>query len=464
MVYADQRMHLRRCEMREGYSCLPGYGMYCLLGLVIFLFFDPVAGETRAFAQSIFKRNTLTGDWGGVRTSLADNGITLDAVYTGDFFSNLSGGIHRSGTYLDNVDLILILNAENLVGWENAALFLYVLGNQGGNPSENAGDVQGLSNIAAFNTWKLYEAWLQQNLLALKTSFLLGFYDLNSEFDVLQSANLFINSSHGIDPTFSQSGKNGPSIFPNTTLGLRVKWTPVTSFYLQTVLLNGISGDPANPAGARITFGSNDGILSTTEAAYQINPVVQAAPAAGRKRHSHIGRLGTPEYEGKIAVGIWFYTAKFDAILQPANAGMARKLGGNYGLYLIAEQTIYHGSNQAEQRLTLFTRIGFANPKINRFGFYIGGGFHCAGLIPGRNADQLGFAAAGAYNGDEYKTVQSRAGQLVSDAEWNLELTYLCQLTPWFSLQPDLQYIIHPNTNPVIKNALALGIRGVISF
>ena len=70
---------------------------------------------------------------------------------------------------------------------------------------------------------KLYEAWFEQTLFDDRLSFKAGLYDLNTEFDVVETAGLFINSSHGIGPDFSQSGVNGPSIFPTTSLGIRVK-------------------------------------------------------------------------------------------------------------------------------------------------------------------------------------------------------------------------------------------------
>src|SRR5262249_8063421 len=37
--------------------------------------------------------NTLTGDWGGLRTYLERNGITITLNYTNDFLANVRGGI-----------------------------------------------------------------------------------------------------------------------------------------------------------------------------------------------------------------------------------------------------------------------------------------------------------------------------------------------------------------------------------
>jgi porin len=44
------------------------------------------------------------------------------------------------------------------------------------------------------------------------------------------------------------------------------------------------------------------------------------------------------------------------------------------------------------------------------------------------------------------------------------ELTYNDNLTTWLSVQPDVQYIIHPDTNPALRNALVAGARFTAKF
>ncbi len=446
--------------MQEQYpSAVTLYSSLFIISL--FFFENSVSDAADVFAKKLSEWNTIIADWGGTRTEIADKGLTFQAVYTGETFSNVSGGFHRRTVYLDNVDLILILDAERLFGWKDTSFFVYGLGNQGDNPSENTGDAQTVSNIATFDTWKLYEAWVQKNLLHNQLSILMGLYDLNTEFDWLKSASLFINSSHGIDPTFSQSGENGPSIFPNTTIGARAKWKPVPWFYLQTVVLNGLAGDPGNPKGTHVLFDRNNGILSVTETAYLIRPEPYALK---HKRIRRLGRLITPEYEGKIAFGTWFYTAEFDALARIDTAGNPVQIHGNHGVYVFAEQTIYYEKEDPLQNLTLFVRLGLADTRINRFGFYTGGGAVYKGLIPGRNTDEIGFAVAGTHNGSEYERAQARAEIPVDDSEWNLEITYRAQITNSFAVQPDIQYIINPDTTPLVKDALAIGIRFEIIF
>ena len=44
------------------------------------------------------------------------------------------------------------------------------------------------------------------------------------------------------------------------------------------------------------------------------------------------------------------------------------------------------------------------------------------------------------------------------------ELTYCDNLTPWISVQPDIQYIIDPNAGSAVRNALVAGARFTVKF
>jgi porin len=145
---------------------------------------------------------------------------------------------------------------------------------------------------------------VQRSFSRLGFSFLAGLCDLNSEFDVLQSAGVFLNSSEAIDPTFAFSGPNGPSIFPNTTLGLRIKWQPTPSIYLQTVVLNGLAGDPDDPSGTHVILGRGNGVLWTTEAGYLFRPAPTAVP--GSPHRARLERFAVLNYEAKVAAGAWY--------------------------------------------------------------------------------------------------------------------------------------------------------------
>jgi porin len=122
------------------------------------------------------------GNQGNPRRFSRNEFTRIPSCYDGEAVSDMSGGLRRGATYLGILNLHLTVDAQRLVGWPGATVFLYGLGIHGGHPSTFVGDAQGVSNIEAPAGWRLEEAWVQQNLFGHRFSVLFGQYDLNSEF------------------------------------------------------------------------------------------------------------------------------------------------------------------------------------------------------------------------------------------------------------------------------------------
>ena len=82
-----------------------------LYGLLLFFLLSPVSLAADA---PDWNADTLTGDWGGLRTNLSERGVTLEVVLKADVLSNLSGGIKRGTKYMDNWDFKLNADADKL--------------------------------------------------------------------------------------------------------------------------------------------------------------------------------------------------------------------------------------------------------------------------------------------------------------------------------------------------------------
>lgn len=165
------------------------------------------------------------------------------------------------------------------------------------------------------------------------------------------------------------------------------------------------------------------------------------------------------EYDGKYAIGGWGYTTDLNDLSEMNRDGNPIKRDGTYGLYGLIEQVLYHEKEHLEQGLTLFVRAGVADPRVNRFSQYYSGGLTYKGLVPGRDFDWMGVGVAAARHGSHFQRAQRKAGQSVDDAEIALEFTYAMSVLPKMVIQPDVQYIINPDTNPTVRNALVLGVR-----
>ena len=382
--------------------------------------------------ENFYNQEKITGNWGGLRTDLEDKGYTLQAVYKSEFWKVSHENLPHKFAYVDNVDLILTMNLEKIFNWNGASFVCYVLGNNGQNPLIHSEySIHGLTNIAAPRAWKIYNIFLEQQFFDEKLSILFGTYDYNSEFDVKETASIFINPNHGIGTDISQTGENGPSIFPTASLGLRLKTIPFENTYIQAVILDGVPGDPDNPKGTHIILNRKDGFFCGVETGY------------------------ANDYESddsyfKIATGLWYYTGDMDYVFTHIT---------NYGAYVILEKNIYQEKDK-RQGLSAYARFGFADRKVNEIDYTISGGLLYTGLFPSQNKDKLGIAFTSGHITKENSLFYNENKK----NEYNIELTYSYLFTPAIFIQPDFQYIINSAHLTNRDNLAAFGLRIILNF
>jgi porin len=401
---------------------------------------DPkVADHIQPVPTTDFLRQTrLLGEWNGTREALGSNGLEISATFRADNFSNVSGGLSRHGAYMHNVDLSLCLDGEKMFGWTGTSAVIHFISNNGGTLNQSVGDAQMVSNIEAPKMTKLYEMWIQKEFLDESFSVLAGLYDLNTEFYVTRSSGLFLNGSHGIGKDISQTGKNGPSVFPNTALALRLKSEPMLNYYVQAVAIDGVPGALDDPCAASFHIGSDEGALVVAEFGFSRDP-----------------NDADPMF-AKLAIGVWHFTSTFGELL-PDGEGHFIENVHNSGAYLLAERMVISEHSSTTQGLAVFVRGGIANGRINKFDYHIGFGAIYTGMIAGRDEDVCGIALAHAHSGAEFKNLMLSEGLTACYGELSLELTYRVQLAPWLAVQPNIQHVIHPGANGAIGDATVVG-------
>jgi porin len=364
------------------------------------------------------------------------SGLGLNAAIIGDYFSNLSGGIQNQDAFVYNIVADALVDADRLIGMHGLNLFVSGIAISGGPFIENTGAMQGISSIAGVNHFKLFEAWIEQNLFENNFSILFGLFDLNAEFDVRESSGIFVNPSFGIGFDFAQSGQNGPSIFPYTSLALRFRISPTESFDILTAVFDGVPGSLADEKSFTVSWNEDEGALLATELMY------------------FPGSKDFGKNYSKFSIGAWYYTSEFE------NTVESKYEAGNYGIYVNGEQFVYAEDSSTNQGLAVFGRFGIANSNFNLSNYSILGGVNYTGLIPTRDEDVLGMAFTSIHLTDGFASSEN----LKSNFETIFELTYSIQLTDWMRVQPDLQYIINPVFAIESNYAITAGVRTEIAF
>jgi porin len=128
---------------------------------------------------------------------LSESPVNGEFAYVGDYLHNSSGGIRTGSAYLQNIDVSVDIDVESLFGLQNGTLFAYFLWNDDSTFSDRySGDGQTVSNIDTTEALRLYEFWYEHRF-SDAVNLRVGLYELNSEFDTIDTAGLFINSCNG---------------------------------------------------------------------------------------------------------------------------------------------------------------------------------------------------------------------------------------------------------------------------
>jgi porin len=275
---------------------------------------------------------------------------------------------------------------------------------------------------------------------------------------------------------------------------VRLTWTPTDQLTLRAAIFN---GDPAGPGPGNpvdrdpygLAFRIKDPPLLIAELAYAWNQD-KSAP----QENPHQEGVGRPPARvrpqglpGTAKLGAWLHTGQFADQRFDSTGGLLAVSGapplqhsGNFGVYGIIDQMLWRAGGNDPGELSAFMRAVVAPSDRNPIDIYLDAGLTYKGLFNSRPDDTTGLGVA-------YSRVSPRAtafdrdvvnlaGQAmpIRDYEAIVELTYQMKLAENWSLQPNLQYVIHPaghaadprdtSGTAAIRDALVLGMRTMLKF
>jgi porin len=381
-----------------------------------------LAGED---ALPKFTDDTLSGDWGGGRTTAAKRGLFFEGGIKIDALRNRGAQSDGSKT-VSHIDLKLRADLEKATGWQGGSAMLNLISDSGWGPnSRHVGSQMGVTNIEVGTptTTRLFQAWLQQTFLDGRLALRAGLYPIDTEFFTMDSAGVFLGPEYGTPADLAQT--RGPSIFNNSAFGLRARWNIDQGFYAMAAVLDGMPNDPARPRRSAIRFAKGDGSFTIGEAGW-------------------LPQAGNDEFKGhaKAALGLWGYSSKVNDQRDTDAAGTPlprRQQGG----YVLGERTLGTLGAQQERFLSGFARYTWSDGDSTALERSLNLGLHLKGPFASRPDDIIGVAWSRAAVSAKWRDVQTVAGNTTAHED-ALEITYSAALTPWLALQPNYQEINNP--------------------
>lgn len=341
------------------------------------------------------------------------HGISFSGWLQFDSSTVVTGGqpdpIPYDGQYL--LDLSVTVDTQKLFGWPGGTFFVDGQTHSGPNLlTHQMPALQDADNMDAYSFTEVDRAWYHQDLLHQKLQLQAGLMYVDDQFFTVPYGGNFVSLDFSSDSSVSTFIL---PTYPKGSPGADVFVDPLKGLYFSFGAFNDHSTElPYDPGGN----------LYITEEGW-----------AGQWR-------GLPY---KLQVGSWWDTGTFRRF----TGGVAH--GQAHGIYVVAGDKLWQPSSSADRGLGAFFQFGTGPPAVSPVKQHYGAGLVWTGPFAARPHDELGFAFS-----DAVLTPQNPA--FVFGFENEFEAYYQIAVLRGLTVQPDLEYWLHPGGKGAPNTVLAL--------
>jgi porin len=377
-----------------------------------------------------WSQDTLTGDWGGLRSRLKDDGLDIHAYYIGQVGDDVNGGLREGHAYAQQVSLQFDADLSKLFNWDDATFRL------------NINDRRGRGFSAIYTGSKLEQNWaygageiarlqwaaLSQDLFDHRLNLLVGYYSMGSEFGYASIQAPFLdNGLNGHPQILPTDGSGGWNDYPIAGWGERIKYYFTPSLYFKTGVYEVNPDLNSGLYGFKRELTDATGVIIPSE-------ITKETSFGGDAKNGLIGHY---------TIGGYYETGQAKDILEPSIMRSGRNAE-----YFMADQMIYRSESQPKQWIALFTQMARADESTLPLTSYFDGGIIFHGPFSSRPDDIINFGWV--KENINKRSIEVKAAALgvptsafeLAEQDW--ELDYCFQVTPWLQVTPALQYVVDP--------------------
>jgi porin len=413
-----------------------------------------------------------------LKQAFLTHGVNFELSYIQDTFGNVTGGVRQGAVYSGVLYMLVDADLDKLAGLSGATFRVNAFQIMGGDLSgAYIYNYSAISSVEARPTTRLVELWLEQKLFSDLASVRIGQLAADTEFFNSEFGALYVNGTFGWTNLFANNLPGAGPGYPLSTPGARLKLTPNENVTLLAAIFN---GDPAGTG-----FSGRQQIVDAHGVNFRLS---DPALLFGEAQYAYNQEKTSSGLAGRIKLGGWYHFGAFRddhfgydglSLANPVGAGAARVYNGDYSLYGVIDQMLWRlPGDDPKKGVAAFARVAYSPGDRNLMNFYAEGGVDFIGLSPQRPNDSFGLGVAYSNMSSSLIAFDREAGNFASlnlplhDYEMALELTYKAVILPGWTVQPDLQYIVHPGggeADPVhlstrIPNAMVIGLRTNVTF
>jgi porin len=400
----------------------------------------------------------LTGDWGGLRTELENDGLGFTGRFVSDSAFNMTGGTKQGFRQADEISLGATLDLQRLLGLDDAQFQLSVTDRNGRSlvSDEAIGALQQVQEVYGHgDIWRLSDLWYRQTYFD-RLDWKIGRMPVGEDFATFAcdfENQSFCRAQPGniVDYWYNE---------PVAQWATRARWLLPDFGYVQAgaYQVNQRNLDTSQAFAIDYPSGT-DGALVPLEAAW-------------------LPKFGAQNLMGSYKVGVWYNSAREPDAVEDANQLPALLTGrpfllkrGAYGGYVeLSQQILHRDGAEPGQGLSLFLNVSAADRRTATEDSQAAVGLVYTGPFESRPCDAIGLAVARSHVNSRVASAEALANAAgnpvspVQGAEYATELYYSFDVVPGLAVRPNLQYIADPGGASVNRNAVVGGIKLVATF
>jgi porin len=410
--------------------------LFCCASLICM--FAGASFSTRLLAQELdnpgpygfWSQDTMTGDWGGARSKLKEDGIDIHGYYIGQVGDDLHGGLKEGSSYAQQVSLQVDADLQKLFNWDDATFRININSRRGTGFSVRHSGAKLEQNWAfgAGEIVRLQWAALSQDLFDHRLNLLIGYYSMGSEFGYASIQAPFLdNGLNGHPQILPTDGSGGWNDYPIAGWGERIKYYFLPDLYVKTGLYEVNADLNSGMYGFQRNLSNATGVIIPTE-------ITKETAFGGDKKTGLVGHY---------TVGGYYETGHVKDILDPSI-----ERDGRNAEYVMVDQMVYRSQAQPKQWIALFAQAVTADRQVLPVSSYIDAGIIFHGPFKSRPDDIINFGWVKENINPRSIDVKAAAMHLPTSffeyAEQDWELNYVFQVAPWLQVTPALQYVVDP--------------------
>jgi len=444
------------------------------------------------YSGDLMSRNFLTGDWGGTRTAMAEDGVIFELSVTQVMQGNAHGGkdTEKAFSYEGSADYTLKLDTARMKLWPGGLLKLRgetqfgraINGKAGALMAPNFDallPVPGDPGITTLSEFYVVQA------LSEKLVLLAGKLDLSTGDENVfahDEKTQFLNLGFRLNPILFPAG-------PYTTMAAGAILLPTEWLRITTMVCDNDPEGAVKATGFNTAFHGRNWLSVLQEYDFTIKPFEQTG-------HQRFGWFWSSrdytDFQIDARLQLPYRTVRLDRVVPnvfPRQLDPSRLLGGKrnrflpkplrsqrlgstlveietpepapdgWAIYYNFDQYFYTEEQDPEQGWGLFGRFGWSTGESNPIEEFYSIGLGGRGAIPTRDRDTWGLGYYLLNTTDDLPAV------LGMNAEQGVELFYNIEITKWLSLTPDLQVIIDPAAGFQDRDvAIVYGLRAQVNL